>query len=73
MRQQLPISTRHLSLPLKDLTELEKPERIVQCEDARRVMVILELFIFILLDFYLFILRKERFSFNTHLPGECCF
>lgn len=40
LRQQLPISSPlPLSLPLKDLTELEAAEQILQSEDARHAMV----------------------------------
>ncbi|KAL0146708.1 hypothetical protein M9458_058048, partial [Cirrhinus mrigala] len=39
MRQQLSVSTPlPLSLLLKDLTELEEAERILQSKDARQVM-----------------------------------
>lgn len=40
LRRQLPISSPlPLSLPLKDLTELEAAEQILQSEDARHAMV----------------------------------
>ncbi len=51
--------------------ETQLPERILQSEDARCVIVV----IYILRFFFNFIylLIKAGFSVNTHLPGECCF